>query len=101
MSLVTELHGNERCNICGTELSDDSDSLAYNCGGDCMKCMAESGDPEYGANVMHVYIEQFYSEYSKLVNKFIDRAQHMRQEHDAYEERLQEHSNIYSRSADR
>ena len=36
----------ERCNTCGYELSADTESLHYDCGGACLTCMAQAGDPE-------------------------------------------------------
>lgn len=33
------------CKICGREL-DTSDPTTQDCGGDCLKCMAEAGDPD-------------------------------------------------------
>lgn len=34
------------CNICGVVLTDNPDSLNYNCGGDCLLCMSQSGDTD-------------------------------------------------------
>ncbi len=35
-----------QCGICSVELTDDPTLPSFNCGGDCLKCMAESGDPD-------------------------------------------------------
>lgn len=36
-----------QCRICGVELSDERDSEHYDCGGDCLTCMANLvGDPD-------------------------------------------------------
>ena len=35
----------EHCGICGVALVEDESSMQHNCGGDCMRCMAEEGDP--------------------------------------------------------
>jgi hypothetical protein len=34
------------CRICGRELDDPKDPTTKDCGGDCLRCMAESGDPD-------------------------------------------------------
>jgi hypothetical protein len=34
------------CNICGRTLDDPSDPTTEDCGGDCLRCMAEAGDPD-------------------------------------------------------
>lgn len=46
MSLVIGLRDGECCNLCGVELSADTESLHYDCGGDCLTCMAQAGDPD-------------------------------------------------------
>lgn len=35
-----------RCDFCGRFLSIDPKSDQYDCGGTCLRCMAEGGDPE-------------------------------------------------------
>ncbi len=35
-----------KCNVCDTELVDDIKKLNFDCGGTCLKCMAEWGDEE-------------------------------------------------------
>jgi len=36
-----------KCTICHIELSDqNNDEMNFNCGGDCILCMADAGDPE-------------------------------------------------------
>lgn len=35
-----------RCTICKRELNTPGDPTTIDCGGDCLKCMAEAGDPE-------------------------------------------------------
>jgi hypothetical protein len=35
-----------RCRICGETLNVPSKPETLDCGGDCLKCMADSGDPE-------------------------------------------------------
>lgn len=39
------------CSICKTLLDDDTNLLSGNCGGDCVRCMAEAGDPD---EIFHV-----------------------------------------------
>lgn len=34
------------CNICGCEMNVPNQPETLDCGGDCLKCMAEAGDPE-------------------------------------------------------
>jgi hypothetical protein len=34
------------CHICGRELNNQSDPLSVDCGGDCLQCMADAGDPD-------------------------------------------------------
>jgi len=34
------------CNICGCILDNPLRPESENCGGDCLRCMAESGDPD-------------------------------------------------------
>jgi hypothetical protein len=40
----------KRCSICGTTLKEDHHNLDltpwHNCGGDCLLCMAQAGDPD-------------------------------------------------------
>lgn len=42
------------CRICGRELNVDSDPLSVDCGGDCVKCMAEAGDPDCVEHVRRI-----------------------------------------------
>lgn len=35
-----------RCNICNKELDVPNDPLSDDCGGDCLACMAQAGDPD-------------------------------------------------------
>ncbi len=45
----------KKCNICGSSLSDDPKSIRYDCGGDCMKCMADIfEDPECIAAIKEI-----------------------------------------------
>lgn len=34
------------CKICGRCLDNEHDPLSRDCGGDCLKCMADAGDPD-------------------------------------------------------
>lgn len=34
------------CQICNRLLNNPNDPYSEDCGGDCLKCMAECGDPE-------------------------------------------------------
>lgn len=34
------------CHICKRELNNLADPLSTDCGGDCLQCMAEVGDPD-------------------------------------------------------
>lgn len=36
----------DRCNVCKRKLNQVNDSSTKNCGGDCLKCKAEAGDPD-------------------------------------------------------
>lgn len=36
----------ERCKICGVILNQVGEPFTEDCGGDCLSCMAEAGDPE-------------------------------------------------------
>lgn len=58
------------CNICGTELSKDEESLHYDCGGDCLLCMANAGDPECQERVKGFYIVDCILEMQDSVNTF-------------------------------
>lgn len=43
----TLAHEKERCHICKRTMDDPANPVATkNCGGDCLECMADSGDPE-------------------------------------------------------
>ena len=50
---VTE---NPLCKICSAELDTDPESLHYDCGGDCLWCMARVGDPECQARVTEMFL---------------------------------------------
>jgi hypothetical protein len=39
------------CTICGAHLDIQSDPFSVDCGGDCLLCMAEAGDPDCLASV--------------------------------------------------
>jgi len=41
-----DLEVSPTCNICGRVLDVAQDPSSRNCGGDCVRCMAESGDPD-------------------------------------------------------
>lgn len=34
------------CSICGVELDQPDKPLTLDCGGDCVECMADAGDPD-------------------------------------------------------
>lgn len=36
----------EHCHSCGVEMDELNNPFTRNCGGDCLKCMAESGDTD-------------------------------------------------------
>ncbi len=40
-----EARTGQHCSVCGNPMTADS-SLRHDCGGDCLMCMAEAGDPE-------------------------------------------------------
>ncbi|MES2148526.1 MAG: hypothetical protein V4508_01920 [Pseudomonadota bacterium] len=42
------------CNICGRALDNPADPYSVDCGGDCLQCMADSGDPDCAATVAHL-----------------------------------------------
>jgi hypothetical protein len=35
-----------RCNTCKRELDNPADPRSMDCGGDCLQCMADAGDPD-------------------------------------------------------
>lgn len=35
-----------KCSICKRELDVEGDPSTADCGGDCLRCMAEAGDPD-------------------------------------------------------
>lgn len=43
---ATGVISKEHCNICGRRLNNPADPFSEDCGGDCLLCMAEAGDPE-------------------------------------------------------
>jgi len=43
-----------RCNICQRELDNPNDALSMDCGGDCLQCMADAGDPDCMAAVQAI-----------------------------------------------
>lgn len=45
------------CKICKHELDSDEESLYYDCGGDCLWCMAKAGDPECQARVAGFFVK--------------------------------------------
>ena len=49
------------CGICERELNDNASSPAYNCGGDCLECMARvGGDPDCIASLTVIWLDEFY-----------------------------------------
>lgn len=36
----------DTCNICGRPLDNPDDPTTRDCGGDCLRCMADTGDPD-------------------------------------------------------
>jgi hypothetical protein len=45
-----------RCGICKRELNVASDPTTEDCGGDCLRCMADAGDPD-AINAMSRFVE--------------------------------------------
>ena len=45
-----------KCNICGRALDNPDDPASKDCGGDCVVCMAEAGDPECVVAMDVVYL---------------------------------------------
>lgn len=39
-------HALGHCNICGVKLNQPDKRETEDCGGDCLKCMAQAGDPD-------------------------------------------------------
>ena len=62
--------GMSACDICGEELSDDTESLHYNCGGTCRWCMAKSGDPDCRGSVVSFMIDDCISQMQATVEEF-------------------------------
>ncbi len=58
------------CKICKAELSDDEESLHHNCGGDCLWCMAKSGDPDCQGRVVSFMINDCISQMQTTVQEF-------------------------------
>lgn len=44
------------CNICKRTLDDPDDATTESCGGDCLRCMAESGDPDCAVLLSKIYM---------------------------------------------
>jgi len=45
-NLLQLFSASSKCRICGQELNVSAKPETLDCGGDCLKCMADSGDPE-------------------------------------------------------
>lgn len=58
------------CRLCGEALSDDTESLHYNCGGDCLWCMAKAGDPDCQGRVVGFMIDDCISQMQAAVEEF-------------------------------
>lgn len=43
-----------RCHICGRGLNNADDPRSLDCGGDCLQCMADAGDPDCIAAVQAI-----------------------------------------------
>jgi hypothetical protein len=51
----------ERCLICRRLLDDPSDPIrSANCGGDCLQCMADSGDTDCIAEMAKIEPERYH-----------------------------------------
>lgn len=48
----------KKCNICGVETQDTELSPTLDCGGDCLSCMAEAGDPASLESMYHFLKEE-------------------------------------------
>lgn len=55
------------CAICGVELDNPNDPTTENCGGDCLYCMYEAGDPDATMS----YIKILENQKSKFKKDFI------------------------------
>jgi len=47
-----------RCRICGQELNIPFKPETLDCGGDCLKCMADSGDPECVETLRQTFVDR-------------------------------------------
>lgn len=65
------------CHICGAQLEDDEESLHYNCGGDCLWCMARSGDPECQARVQGMFMRDCIDQMNAAVDEFETEMEHV------------------------
>lgn len=45
-AIITTAGDPTRCQICGRLLGNLEDPRSEDCGGDCLQCMAEAGDPD-------------------------------------------------------
>ncbi len=46
-----------KCNICKRELDQPNDPTTQNCGGDCLQCMADCGDPDSKSRIKRLNIQ--------------------------------------------
>lgn len=65
------------CVTCGAELEDDEESMHYNCGGECLWCMAKSGDAESRARIEHFFFEDCMEQLTETVNEFVTHVQEL------------------------
>jgi hypothetical protein len=50
-----------RCGICGRLLNQSDDPTTHDCGGDCLRCMADAGDPDCEVAMKSITIKRVVS----------------------------------------
>lgn len=64
-----------RCGICKRELNNVKDPRSVDCGGHCLQCMADAGDPDCVAEIQRVeaYPQIAVLDFVRLMKDFLDR----------------------------
>ena len=78
------------CKTCDEPLSKDPGSLRYNCGGDCIWCMARAGDPDCVARVVGFMIDDCLSACKIAVEEFATEVGKLDYDVDLFYTRIQE-----------
>lgn len=59
----------KKCGICGRLLDQPNDRKSLDCGGDCVQCMADSGDPDALA---YLQGKMFYPEHIDVEARVVE-----------------------------